>query len=207
MDPISYALSMLRNTEWGDPERLEQVLDRWLEYYQRIGITRLRFGAIILRRCPERANWFRADEFPQYRRNGSCGGQIEGIFAAETFFASLDNEKRLLDFSLELVPDHCLEYELQAENGVWHARGARLKHNRGFECSSDIDQNVTSLLAGCTGKRIFREQVVELAGKLNRGHEEIAPECIRVVRDLMRWGFLRLSDDASTQELDQNRLE
>src|SRR5206468_6348213 len=98
----------------------------------------------------------------------SCSEQIQDIFAAETFLAGLENEQDIQKHSFMMVPDHCLEYELQAENGSWRVRKARLKHAGGFECLTGVDQHVASLIGGFDGKTMLGEQVAAFGARLNK---------------------------------------
>jgi hypothetical protein len=55
-----------------------------------------------------------------------------------------------------------------------------------------VDQHVASLIVGFDGKTLLGELVSAFGARLNKKSEEVAPQCTRVVRDLMRWGFIRL---------------
>jgi methylase of polypeptide subunit release factors len=199
-DPLTYAANWLRPTEGRDQLDYGQLLDQWLQYYEQLGIGCISAGAVILRRRSGRPNWVRADTVPSGRRVGSCGEQIERIFAAEDFLLTLDTEHELLSRALVLVPDHRMDHTLQAENGGWSVKSAHLKLTQGFEFTGEVDRLVSAVLAGCDGQHSLRELTADLARGLGMDFEAIAPACIGIVRKLMQSGFLRVSGSRGTQE-------
>ena len=60
-DPLTYAALWIRNRNTIEYER---TLQRWVGYYQRLGIEAISAGVLTLRRQTPRLNWFRADELP-----------------------------------------------------------------------------------------------------------------------------------------------
>lgn len=189
-DPLTYAANWLRPTEGRDPDRYGRLLDEWLQYYVQMGIGFVSAGAVILRRRSARSNWVRADPVPTGQRVGSCGEQIERIFAVEDLLQGIENEQELLDQSLVLVHDHQMEHALQAENGGWTVKSAYLKLTQGFEFTGEVDRLTSAMLAGCDGRHTLRELATDLARGLGVDFEAIAPTCVGVVRKLMKSGFL-----------------
>jgi SAM-dependent methyltransferase len=188
-DPLSYAANWLRPTEGRDRRRYGELLDEWLRYYEALGIDAVSAGAVILRRRGGR-NWIRSDSVPSGQRTGSCGGQIERIFAAQDVLEQVGDDRELLDQCLVLAADHQMEHVLHAENGGWSVTTARLRQSGGFEFTGDVDRLVSAVLAGCDGRHALRELVTDLARGLRLNFEEVAPACLAVVRRLMETGFL-----------------
>jgi len=187
-DTITYASSWLRYEDNLDSH--QHLLDEWLSYYERLGIGRISFGAIVLRRRSVHSNWIRADKAPSGHLSGSCSDQIQRIFAAQDITGELRDEADFLKKSFRLIPDHQLEHVLQLENGNWAVKKALLKQTRGFQFIGDIDSLVGTMVAGCDGQRSVGELLNDLAACLGLTSEIIAPDCIRVIRKLFETGFL-----------------
>jgi methylase of polypeptide subunit release factors len=187
-DTITYASSWLRYED--NFEAHQRLLDEWLAYYERLGINRISFGAIVLRRRSGHSNWIRADKAPSGKISGSCSDQIQRIFSAQDFIEGLRDDGDFLKKSFRLIPDHQLEHVLQLENGNWAVKKALLKQTRGFQFIGDIDSFVGTMVAGCDGQRSVGELLNDLAARFGLASEKIAPDCIRVIRKLCETGFL-----------------
>ncbi|MBI3466981.1 MAG: methyltransferase [Planctomycetes bacterium] len=202
-DPACYAATWLRQTEGRDPAAYSRALDEWLAYYEELGIEQLSYGAVILRRRSEGPNWIRAETFESPRRAGSCGGQIERIFAAQDLLQELGDDRKLLEQTLVLVPHHQMEMVLHAENGGWAVKSARITHTTGLEFAGNVDRMVSTLLAGCDGRRPLRELVVELGRQAGMDYERLAPVAAGIVRKMMQSGFLTPANGAAAAFLPQ----
>ena len=66
VDPLTQAGAWLRHEARGDADAYAAALDRWLAYFDRLGIEAIAVGAVILRRR-KGANWVLADELPSDR--------------------------------------------------------------------------------------------------------------------------------------------
>jgi methylase of polypeptide subunit release factors len=188
LDPVAYAVRSLHLTEGHDQKEYARQMDERLEYYEREGVKGVNEGVIILRRCPGRANWVLAQSV-KAESVGSCGEQVERIFQAQDYLQQLEDMSHLLSRSLTIVADHQLEVALRAQEGGWRTRYAHLKQTKGLEFSTEVDQYVSLIVAKCDGKHPLRDLVEEAAGKMGVRFEELAPECLAVVRNLMQSGF------------------
>jgi methylase of polypeptide subunit release factors len=193
-DPLTYASNWLSASESQDQEQYGQLLDRWLQYYAQMGIERISYGAVILRRRSSHANWLRADTVPSGQGVGSCSAQVQRIFAAQDFLADLQDARHLLDHALILAPDHQLEHMLTAEDGGWTVTEAFLKQKEGLQFTARIDRLVSTVLAGCDGRHALRELVADVAHGLGVAMDAVTPPCLQVVRQLMESGFLSVAN-------------
>jgi methylase of polypeptide subunit release factors len=187
-DPAEYAANWLRETAGQGPAGLERRLGRWLEYYKRAGIGWLSSGAIALRRRAGRPNWARAATVSDVP--GCAGAQVERLFAAQDLLQELGDDRKLLDETLTLAPDHQLEQVLQAGPDGWAVRAARLKQTDGLGLVRHVDALVSGVLAGCDGRRPLRALVADLARERGTRFEKVAPAVVAGARKLLVSGFL-----------------
>jgi methylase of polypeptide subunit release factors len=189
-DTLAYASGWLACEHGSEPDRYSDALDQWLSYYNDLGICLISFGAVILRRRSAGRNWLRAERAPEGQATSSCSEQIQRIFAARDLLEGLAEEKNILEIAFELTADHQLEHVLRAEKCQWAVQRAQLKQTKGFPFTGSVDRLVSTVLAGCDGRRTVGCLVHDLAGGLGLNVEQIAPGCIAVIRKLLETGFL-----------------
>jgi methylase of polypeptide subunit release factors len=197
-DPLAYASGWLSYEHGHDKGRYGRLLDEWLAYFERLGIGFISFGAVLLRRRSAAANWIRAERAPDGQAHGSCSEQIQRIFAAQDLLNGLGDERDLLGKVFTLTSDHQLEHVLKAEQGRWTVQRAQLKQIKGFPFVGNVDRLVSTVLAGCDGKRTVGELVADLAAGLRMEPEKVAPPCINLMRKLLKTGFLIESKTSET---------
>ena len=186
-DPIAYATAWLSRDAAVSPDTFPETLDRWLEYYGRLGVGKISFGAVILRRRSGGRNWVIAESAPEYRAKGPCSDQILRIFAAQDLLeAGVD----LLEKRLVLTREHELTQTLKSEDGVWKVSGARIRQAGGFPFTGNVDKLMVTMLAGCTGERTLGELIRDLAEGLNMEASKITQPCLEVMGKLLQKGFL-----------------
>jgi hypothetical protein len=157
-----------------------------------MGIEHISYGAVILRRRSARTNWLRADTVPSGQGAGSCSAQIQRIFAAEDFLATLPDERQLLEHVLVLAPEHELEQVLKASDGGWTVTQSLLKQADGLQFTGHVDRLVSTVLAGCNGQHPLRTLVADVAHGLGITAEAVEPACLKVIRQLLQFGFLSI---------------
>ena len=89
VDPLEYASTWNRSLAHA-PAELGAALDRWVAYDARLGIERISWGMVVLRRRSARRNRVRAIEVPGWPRRGG-GAQLERMLAA--WDAPVDGEE------------------------------------------------------------------------------------------------------------------
>jgi SAM-dependent methyltransferase len=192
-DPLTYASAWLRPMESHDPEHYGDLLDGWIAYYGQMGIRLISAGAVTLRRRTDHRNWARADSVPRGERSGACGEQIARIFANQDFTEECGEHGEILDARFALPADLRLEQGLQPDHGSWSVQSIRLRLAQGLAFSCEIDWLLSSILAGCDGRRSLRELASELAEKIGLNLQEVTPDLTGSVRKCLQYGFLTVS--------------
>ncbi len=158
-DPLTHAGNWLRHEVGRDPEAYAAALDRWLDYFGRLGIEAIAVGAVILRRRSG-ANWVRADELHGERLR-PASAHILRVFAAQDFLAGLGDDRALLDERLAPAPEARLEQRLVFE-GEWSS-AATLTLGDGLGFRASLDSGAAATIAALDGGRRFGDVVAELA--------------------------------------------
>ncbi|MHC5060812.1 MAG: methyltransferase [Planctomycetota bacterium] len=193
-DPLTYAADWLKTGEGRDSSNYAQYLDKWMAYYEKMGIEQISAGAIFMRKRSAATNWNRSDTIEKGRTVGECGRQVERIFAAEDLLQELNDERELLQHHLLFDKNHCLEHQLIVENGSWVVQVERLHTDKGISFSGNIDMHIARLLAACDGRRSLGQLIRIVADQTKTDPENLTGACLAVVRKLMRAGFLSSVD-------------
>ena len=136
------------------------------------------------------SNWFRAHAIDKGRCTGSCGDQIERIFAAEDLLQTITDDRQLLEQRFLFDEHHRLEHQLTVRDGCWAVNGEHLYASEGIPFAGNMDMYIANLLAGCDGRRTLRELIEGVADRIQSDPETIRPACLATVRKLMQAGFL-----------------
>jgi len=166
-DPAAYAEHWIRDTEAEDAEPRVQLAGQWLDCYESRGIEAFSTGWIAMRRCGTRSNWLRFDEAPE-RTIEPFGEVVATVLALNDFLQDGD----LIEQRLRLAPEVRLDHRSRWEEGRW------------------IPVSTGIALARLDGRGTLGEVFAEIAGALGKPREEIAAECLDVLRGLVRQGFL-----------------
>ena len=84
------------------PGDVAAAFDRWMAYYQQLGIEAIDTALIVLRRRSGGTNWIRFDS--DRRRNHPNGVGIQAVFAAHDLLERHGSDRALLDLRLRCRP-------------------------------------------------------------------------------------------------------
>jgi methylase of polypeptide subunit release factors len=185
-DPMSYAAIWNRSR---DSEVYTSGLDRWMRYFQELGITKLGLGVVVLRRRDAGAAWVRADHCPD-RITDPAGAHVERLFAAEDRLTALPGDEVLLDSAFAAAPDHQLHQRLTIEDGRYVIEAAEVRLVGGLAFHGSVDAYAIQLLARCDGRRSLREIADEIAGQNGVDRQAFTNACGPIARRLVAMGFL-----------------
>lgn len=189
-DPPTHAANWLRHDLGADPAAFAEALDRWLAYFDRLGIDGIATGGVILRRRAS-GNWMRADRIPADRLR-PAGAQIERVFSAGNVISAMRDERKLLAEQLSLAPLAVLEQRAVLHEGEWGSAGAvlRLEEGLGFEAS--LDAATAGMLAALDGRPTVGDLVADMARLEGTSREAVEQAALPILAELLAAGFLEL---------------
>jgi methylase of polypeptide subunit release factors len=188
-DASSYAMTWIKDTEPGGPERFAEHYDRWMNYLEGEGIEAVSYGVIALRRAGGRPNWVSLEETPE-KLAGPCGDRVLARFEAQDYLESLPDERQLLDARFRVAPGLRLEQEYEVTPDGLAAAGARLRLPAGLVRTTEIDSRVLALVVRCDGKRPLRDAFAEIAAALSVAQDQIVPGGLALVRQMLQKGYV-----------------
>jgi methylase of polypeptide subunit release factors len=188
-DPLTHAARWNREQFGDDPAALGGVLDRWLAYFDRLGIEGIAYGAVILRRRSGAPSWVRTDELDGDRLR-PAGEQILRVFDAADYLAALADERALLDGTFALAGAARLEQRGVHEGGEWRLAELALSLDEGLGFRAGLDAGTGELVAELDGRQPLCAVVDELAARQSADRDALAQDAVAVVRGLLGAGFL-----------------
>jgi methylase of polypeptide subunit release factors len=194
--PLAYAGSWTHVLDAGHPDRQEKSLQRWLEYFEGLGVDSIGYGAVLLRRR-DGATWTRAEDIPQ-DPVGPAGEQLGRLTASQDFLDGLPDQASLLDVPLVATNGHRLEQVLRPRAGGYAVERATLHLEQPLPFVANVDAFNILLLARLDGRHTVREAIRETAagsGRLDVGVDQIEAATLPVVRRMVELGFAASPDN------------
>jgi hypothetical protein len=195
-EPLTHAARWNRDNFGADPAALGEVLDRWLAYFDRLGVEGIAYGAVILRRRSGATNWIRTDELDGDRLR-PASGQILRVFDAADYLSALPDERAMLDETFALTEAARLEQRGVHEGGEWRLAELALSLEEGLGFRAGLDAGTGELVAALDGRRPLGAVVDELAARQGADRDALAQDAIDVARGLLGAGFLVRGDSSS----------
>jgi hypothetical protein len=178
-DALTAALAWNRADET-EAERVQEAVDAWLEYYERLGIERIAYGGLVLRRRLAGETWFRADGIPEARHE-QASAQLERMFEAR-----LDG---VLDRPLTLVPSVLVERAARVEDGAWIFVSASVGLREGVPFGVNLDGVGSALIDCFDGRTALRPQLPALAATLGVPEDKLVAFAETLARHLVEHGL------------------
>jgi hypothetical protein len=189
-DASAYATSWIQQTELDYRDRLSELYDAWMSYYDREGIEAVTYGLITMRRSRGHANWVRFVKMP----NGATvpgGDHILRRFQAQDFLESMSDDRQLLDQRLHVARDIRLEQHYAQEGSGVSAVATRMHLGRPEAYHTlDVDATVATLIMCHEAERSLREVFAEMAGALGVDFDQLVEGGLAIVRHLVQNGYL-----------------
>jgi methylase of polypeptide subunit release factors len=192
-DPLTHTARWNHDHLGRDPEAFGEVLDRWLAYFERLGIEGIAYGAVILRRRGGASNWVRADELAGDRLR-PASAHVQRVFEAADYLHGLTDDTALLDDAFAIAPAARLEQRLVLERGEWTLAEVTLALDEGLCFDATLGGGAGALLASLDGRRPLRAVVDELAAERGLDRESATRDAIGAVSGMLGAGFLVRGD-------------
>ncbi|HEY0442937.1 MAG TPA: methyltransferase [Candidatus Limnocylindrales bacterium] len=194
-DPLAYAIRWNLRAQQLAPAAYPGTLDRWLAYFAAQGIESVTSGAIILRRR-NGSNWRHTLEIKVEKR-GPAGEQIEAVFRAQDYLATVGNDQEMLDARFAVDAPHRLDQALVSADGGYVIESATLVLQQGVGIPVAIDPDLIPVLLRFDGSQTVGEIVAEVAEGTGVHRGQLTARTLRLVRTLLEGGFAepRSADD------------
>ncbi len=185
-DPLKAASQWNRSVE-GTPEDFARRVDAWLEYYTRLGIEAIAYGAVVMRRRTGGGNWTRMAELPASRPQAATDHLLR-LFAAQDFLAATPDEA-LLDRRFALVERAYLDRTARVESGRWTETSAAVRLAEGIEFGVNLDRYGSAVATTLDGAEPVRSRLGPLAAELGVPESELAIFATHLLRHLVEHGL------------------
>ena len=185
-DPIKAATGWNRSVE-STPEDFAERVDAWLEYYARLGIEAIAYGAIVMRRRSGGGNWTRMAELPASRPHAASDHLLR-LFAAQDFLAATPAEA-LPDHRFALVERAYFDRTAHLEPGGWTETSAAVRLAEGIEFGVNLDRYGSALVPVLDGAEPVRNRLGPIAAELGVPETELAAFAAHLLRHLVEHGL------------------
>ena len=170
-----------------EPESYAERLDAWLEYYTRLGVEAIAYGAVIVHRRTGGRNWIRAAELPGGRLNPASDHLLQ-LFAAQKLLAATPAEA-LLDRRFTLVGHAYFDRTARVESGAWTETSAAVRLAEGIAFGVNLDRYGAVVVTALDGAEPIRDRLGPLAAELGVPETELAAFAAQLLRHLVEHGF------------------
>ena len=170
-----------------EPEGYAERLDAWLEYYARLGIEAIAYGAVVVHKRAGGRNWVRTAELPASRLQ-PASDHLQQLFAAQELLASAPGDE-LLDRRLALVAPGFVDRTARVEAGSWKETSAAVRLERGIGFGVKLDRYGAALVTALDGVAPMRERIAPLAVELGVPEMELTAFAVQLLRHLVEYGF------------------
>jgi hypothetical protein len=142
--PLDYAASWNRILGL-TPAAYAHALERWLDYYRGLGIERIAWGGVVLRRRADGGRVTALEASMLAFR--PAGHHLERLLAAQDYLGTVGEGEDLLRERLSLPDDHRLDQTLVFRDGGGAVEQATLRLDGGLGLQVDLDASTPKLLS------------------------------------------------------------
>ena len=139
------------------------AFDRWMAYYQQLGIEAIDTGLITLRRRSGGTNWIRFES--DRRRNHPNGVGIQAVFAAQDLLERHGTDQALLDLRLRCRRELRMVQKLEPSDSGWLVENAQCMLGKGLEFEGRLDQAMFHVLTLCRGQQPLSAVLAQAAAR------------------------------------------
>ena len=192
-DPIETAT--LWNRDLADrPDAYADALDRWLAYYRELGIERLGYACLVLRKRADgreaaAAGWVEALQLPRSPLR-PAGRHVARLFETHDRLAGAAAGRALLDRRLRVADEAVLSRDSRFHGGRWHAEAPTLRLEAGLPFTAELDPPTARLLAALDGSQTLGQALAAAVEGVDTREEGL-----ELARRMLEIGFLELADE------------
>ena len=183
-----YANHWLRQGDFPTEERLAEAFDRWMAYYEQLGIEAIDTALIILRRRLGGANWIRFET--DRRLNHPNGVGIQAMFAAHDLLERTASTIRTCSTWSSVQAELRSGPATRARDSGWLVENAQCMLGKGLEFEGRLDQALFHVLTLCRGQQPLSAVLAQAAARTGQSIDQISTGCLATVRSLIDQGFL-----------------
>jgi hypothetical protein len=188
--PLEYAAGWNRVLGL-EPDAYEDALERWTRSFRELGIERIAWGALVLRR---RAGGGRicAADLPHLEDAAAAGHHVERLLAAQELLAAVGGPPGLRRLPLALADDARLEQTIRVERGRGALERVALRLHGGLGLEVELDPATPGALTEIDAGRAPGVVLAEAAARLAPAGEwaAVADGATAALGRLVELGFL-----------------
>lgn len=190
-DPVAYAMTWHGQVAGLEGPEVDAAVTRWAEHHRRIGVERVGWGAVVLRRRIGEPNWVRGFEVPG-GPSAPGGEQVARVFAGCDFLEGQPAAAQfapLLSTPWRLVEGHRLDQTLLYQDGAYSSGQAVLRKD-GLNLPAVVDMRVVQVLLNCNGQQPLADLIGQTPPPEGLDQSGFHSLCLDTVRHLIATGYL-----------------
>jgi SAM-dependent methyltransferase len=191
--PVDHYATNWIETEGEGLDQFSGFFDKWMDYYQELGIEAIGSGLITMRRRTTGRNWFSSEDSPE-TMSYPGGDDVAQVFRNLDFLADHD-DGAVLDARLRLSPGVRLDQEYEPAAEGWRLFSSLVRKQIGLHHVGTIDPFGAQLLGRCDGRTPVRDLLTELASTLQVDPQGVIAAGPGILRRLIEQRFLIPADD------------
>ena len=171
------------------PEAYAEALDRWLAYYDELGIEQVGYACLVLRKRGDgRDGWLEAQPLPRAALR-PAGRHVRMLFETHDRVSELGADDGLLDRRLRVADDAVVTQDTRFAEGRWQPESLTLRLDEGLPFSAELDPPTARMIRALDGSRTLSEALAEAIGS-----DAERATGLSLARRMLEIGFLELAD-------------
>jgi Methyltransferase small domain len=186
-EPLAAAAAWARAAGPDPGERYAERLDAWVDYYRRLEIAAIAYGAAVVHRRVGAGHWVRTAHLPSTRLK-PASAHLQQLFAAQDLLHG-EPAEALLDRRFGLVEHAFLDRTQRVEGGRWAQASAAVRLEAGIGFRVNLDVAGAALVSALDGAAPMREIVPMLAAELGLPERDLTVFAAQLLEHLIERGF------------------
>jgi hypothetical protein len=184
-----YAMTWLRETEPVDDDTVADRFAGWMDYLGSRQIDTVSYGVVSLRRTASESNWIHLEDSPEGFQ-GPCGPEIQARFQAWDYVNRDRQPQELLNGRFRKSENLRIQQVFRPVSDGMTAESTTLELQSPLPTTAHSDSTITQLILLMDGQRTLRQVLEEMSQMVKVDQDQLVPEGVNVVRELVGRGFL-----------------